>query len=79
MVSLEKKFKTCWEIIKEDLIGAIQYFHNLHGQYFNLLNLAHIVLLPKTTEATKINGFRPISLTSSIAKIVCKLLANQLS
>lgn len=71
-----KFFRTCWDIIKEDLRAAIQYFYNIHGQHFNLLNSAHIVLLPKTTEAIKISEYRPISLTNNIAKIISKLLAN---
>lgn len=71
--------RICWDIIKEDLCAAIQYFYSNHGQHFNLLNSSHIVLIPKTAEATKISDFSPISLISSIAKIISKLLANRLS
>lgn len=78
MVTLES-LKCCWEIIKEDLKLAVQYFYNQHGQHFNLLNSAHIVLSPKTAEAKKIGDFRPISLTSSVVKIISKMLAQRLS
>jgi len=37
------------------------------------------VLIPKTVEAKTLSDYRPISLTSSIAKILSKLLANRLS
>lgn len=71
--------KTCWDIIKDDLILAVHYFQNLHEQHFNILNSAHIVLIPRTTEAAKITDYSPISLTSNIAKIISKILANCLS
>lgn len=44
-----------------------------------MLNSAHIVLLPKNAASKKISDYRPISLTSSIAKLISKLLANRLS
>jgi hypothetical protein len=72
-------FKVSWDIIKEDLLRAAPFFYDLHGQHFNLLNSAHIVLIPKAVEAKALSDYRPISLTSSIAKILSKLLANRLS
>jgi len=30
-----KFFKSCWDIIKDDFILAVQFFYNLHGQHFN--------------------------------------------
>ena len=57
---------------------AVNYFFNQHMQHLNLLNAAHIVLIPKSAEARKITDFRPISLTSSVAKILSKLLSNRL-
>jgi retron-type reverse transcriptase len=48
-------------------------------QHLNLLNAAHVVLIPKSAEASKITDYRPISLTSSVAKILLKLLSNRLA
>ena len=48
-------------------------------QHLNLLNAAHVVLIPKSAEARKITDYRPISLTSSVAKILSKLLSNRLA
>ena len=72
-------FKSCWDIIKGDLMSAVHFFYELHGQHFNLLNCAHIVLIPKSVDASALSEYRPISLTSSIAKIISKILATRLS
>ena len=76
---IAKFFRSCWDIIKEDLCATLHYFYNLHGQHLKMLNSAHIVLIPKSAEALKIGDYRPISLTSSIAKIISKVLATRLS
>ena len=73
-------FKASWETIKTDLLPAAIYFFNSHDQHFNLLNNAHIVLLPKKKEdARTVGDFRPISLSHSIAKLISKVLASRLS
>jgi hypothetical protein len=60
-------------------MSAVHFFYELHGQHFNLLNCAHIVLIPKSVDASALSEYRPISLTSSIAKIISKILATRLS
>jgi hypothetical protein len=72
-------FKTCWDIIGNDLTDALNCLYQLNSQGFKILNSANIVLLPKKTEALKITDFRPSSLIHSIAKIFVKLLANRLA
>lgn len=74
-----KFFKVAWEFIKADLLVAVNYFYNQHMQHLNVLNSAHIVLIPKKADAKVITDYGPISLTSSMAKILSKLLANRLS
>lgn len=66
-------------MIKSDLQAAVQFFYNKQGQHFDLLNSAHIVLIPKKDDARALSDFRPISLTSSVAKLISKLLASRLS
>jgi hypothetical protein len=51
----------------------------MHDQHFNLLNSAHVVLVPKKAEAACISDYGPISLTHSFAKIISKLLSTRLA
>ena len=59
-------YKASWNVIKGDVLAAVNYFFCRHDQHFNLLNSAHIVLLPKKEGATSVGDFRPISLSHSI-------------
>ena len=72
-------FKACWEIIKDDVMAAMNTLFTLNAQGFEWLNSACIILLPKKTDATRVTDFRPINLGHSIAKIFSKLLANRLA
>ena len=40
-------YKASWSVIKHDVLAAVNYFYSNHDQHYNLLNIAHIVLLPK--------------------------------
>ena len=72
-------YKSSWTVIKEDVLQAVNYFYSRHDQHFNLLNNAHIVLLPKKTDASCVGDYRPISLSHSVTKLISKLLAVRLS
>lgn len=72
-------YKTCWNIIKDDLFKAVKAFFDLNTTQLEELNSAFIVLLPKHEQATSADKFRPISLIHSFAKIVTKILANRLA
>jgi len=72
-------YKASWGVIKEDIVAAVNYFFNRHDQHFNLLNNAHIILLPKKEDASQVGDFRPISLAHSVTKLISKLLATRLS
>ena len=72
-------YKTCWPIIKEDLKAAVNFFFGHHDQHFKHLNSAHVVLIPKKSDANCVKDFRPISLTHSVAKLISKLMANRLA
>jgi hypothetical protein len=68
-------FKSCWDIIKHDVMEAVKAFHDLRRMNLQLINSANIILLPKK-EATEVVGdFRPISLIHSFVKIITKTLA----
>jgi hypothetical protein len=72
-------YKKCWPIIKEDLIQALMFSYNNQTTKLSLINMAHIVLLPKKQDAASLSDYRPISLINSAVKIIMKLLANRLT
>ncbi|KAF5466104.1 hypothetical protein F2P56_016059 [Juglans regia] len=53
-------------------------FHT-YQKFEKSLNATFIALIPKKHEASLIEDFRPISLVSSVYKIISKVLANRLS
>jgi hypothetical protein len=72
-------FKTYWNIIKDDIMAALQQFYDMNQQDLHFLNQALVVLIPNKPNAERISDFRPISLIHSFAKLVSKLLANRLA
>ena len=74
-----KFFRSCWHIIKLDIMVVFQKFYNLAGGNFADLNTAFIALLPKKDGATELGHFRPISLIHSMAKLIAKVLSMRLA
>jgi len=72
-------FKSCWDIIKNDVINAIIHMSQLRTSCVHLINSANIILIPKKNEATTVGDYRPISLIHSLSKIFSKILANRLA
>jgi hypothetical protein len=71
-------FRSCWDIIKDDLMKVINAFSELSASNFHIINKANIVLLPKKDGAESISDFRPISLIHAIPKIIAKAMARRL-
>jgi hypothetical protein len=71
-------YKTCWSIIKEDLLAALNFLHQGNAHKLRLLNSAYLILLPKRFDAMTASEYRPISFIHSFAMLVTKLLANRL-
>jgi hypothetical protein len=71
-------YKTCWNIVKGDMQGAIREVFDLWGSCWNLLNLANVMLLPKKEGAQSIGDYKPISVMHNVSKILGKILANRL-
>jgi hypothetical protein len=70
-------FQDCWEVIKTDLMGVFQDFHT-HSKFVKSINATFLALIPKKFGAMDLKDFRPISLVSSVYKIIAKVLANRL-
>jgi hypothetical protein len=56
-------YKTCWHIIKADLMAALSIFHQGNAHHLVLLNSAYLTLIPKKVDAASAADYRPISLT----------------
>lgn len=60
-------------------MAALVSLHQGDLRYLELLNSAYLALIPKKPEALEAKDYHPISLVHSFAKLVTKLLANQLA
>jgi hypothetical protein len=76
---IEPFFSHCWEIIKEDIVNAVNQIYSLNQHGMHFLIQAFVVLIPKKENSQAVSDFRPISLTHSFAKIITKLLAKRLA
>lgn len=72
-------YKTCWQIIKVDVMAAISAVWRRDFRNFMLLNTAFVTLIPKKEGADHAKDFRPISLIHSFAKLIMKILADRVA
>ncbi|XP_071689267.1 uncharacterized protein [Rutidosis leptorrhynchoides] len=70
-------YKKFWNDIKHDLIAAVQWFWDT-GEISRGCNASFITLVPKRSNPTSLNNYRPISLIGSYYKIIAKILSNRL-
>ena len=70
-------FQDCWDVINEDLMRVFAEFHR-SGIINQNTNASFIVLLPKKNMSKKISDYKPISLITSLYKIIAKVLAERL-
>ncbi|GAU30969.1 hypothetical protein TSUD_63800 [Trifolium subterraneum] len=69
--------KDFWVELRGDVMRFITGFHR-NGKLTKGLNSTFIALIPKVDSPQRLNDFRPISLVSSLYKILAKVLANRL-
>lgn len=69
-------YKSNWDLVKMDLLNLLNDFH-VGKADLKRLNTAYIVLLPKKTDASKPENFRPVSLQNCSVKLAAKCLANR--
>jgi hypothetical protein len=65
--------------VQSDVVQSVRQLAQFRGKNFNLLNTAHIVLLPKRENIECIGDYRPVSLVHNIGKIFSKILASRLA
>ncbi len=68
-------FQKYWEIIKDDIVKAIQEFFG-EKNLLKEINATFLVLIPKVPGLDSFDNFRPISLCNSFYKIISKVLTN---
>jgi hypothetical protein len=72
-------YKSCWNIIKWDILVAILLIqHGSPGRLWHL-NSTYLTLIPKQAIVAHLGDFRPISLVNSFAKLLTNILANRLA
>lgn len=64
-------YQDCWDLLKQDLLDVFEDFYN-SGVVNSVTNSTIICLIPKKNEPVKLSEFRPISLVTSLYKIIAK-------
>lgn len=72
-------YRTCWPLIKQDIMATIGALHGGEARKLHLLNSAYMILIPKKEDPMGVGDYRLISLVHSFAKLVTKVLANRLA
>ncbi|XP_071719220.1 uncharacterized protein [Rutidosis leptorrhynchoides] len=73
-----KFFKKYWDLIKMDLINALNWFWTTF-EISKGCNASFFTLIPKNPNPVGFNEYRPICLIGSYYKILTKILSNRLS
>jgi hypothetical protein len=71
-------YKTCWPIIKNDIMAVVSRVWAHKFRNMRTLNSAFITLLPKMQPVQYAKDYRPINLVHSFAKLITKVHANRL-
>jgi mannosylglycoprotein endo-beta-mannosidase len=71
-------YQTYWEIIQYDVTNAVIEFFK-HGWMMPNFNANCMILIPKTSNADKIEQFRPIAMANFKFKVISKVLGDRLA
>jgi hypothetical protein len=66
-------YQSCWKIVKADIIQLFDDFHQGRVD-ISRINYGIITLLPKVSDAARIQQFRPICLLNCLYKLITKTL-----
>ncbi|KAK9154956.1 hypothetical protein Sjap_002436 [Stephania japonica] len=69
--------KKCWGVLKQDVMAFFEDFHR-NGVVNKKVNETYICLIPKGSQAGRVEDFRPISLLTSLYKLLAKVLSDRL-
>lgn len=71
-------YASCWNIIKLDLVRALDAFYRGDTRGMPAINKALVSLLPKVDGAEELRDYRPVSMVHGAIKIFDKVLATRL-
>lgn len=72
-----KFFQQNWDVLCNDIMKVFQEFHH-NGIINRATNEKYVCLIPKKINSCKISDFRPISLVTSLYKIISKVFSLRL-
>ena len=67
-------FQSQWDIVKNDIMKVLEEFYR-SGVINGITNETYICLIPKKLNSCWVKDFRPISLVTSLYKIIANVLA----
>ena len=70
-------FQSQWDMAKVDILKVFEEFHR-SGIINGITNEKYICLIPKKLNSCRVKDFRPISLVTSLYKIIAKVLTKRL-
>lgn len=70
-------YKQMWSTVGDEMVRAFTSFFHL-GSMPKEVNSSLIVLIPKTSNPSSVNHYRPISLCDVVYKVISKLLVSKL-
>ena len=70
-------FQSQWETVKGDIMKVFEEFYG-SGIINAITNETYLCLIPKKLNSCRVKDFRPISLVTSLYKIIAKVLAKRL-
>ena len=70
-------FQSQWEIMNDDIMKVFGEFAK-DGIVHGVTNEIYICLIPKKVDSSKVRDFRPISLVTSLYKIISRVLSTRL-
>jgi hypothetical protein len=71
--------QVAWPIILVDFMKAFNTFWHLDTWKFHAVSVVLMILVPRTTKASLIKDYHPISLIHVIGKLFSKIMANHLA
>lgn len=67
-------FKKAWNIIKVELIKAVQDFFQ-HNKLLRAVNNTVVTLIPKSSHPDSVRDFRPIACCTTVYKVISKIIS----